>query len=52
MPQMSPIYWLILMSYFILVMMIMVTFIYFFFFNLPLKENSFMKMKNSMNWMW
>nr|AWV83214.1 ATP synthase F0 subunit 8 [Euterpnosia chibensis] len=52
MPQMSPIYWLILMMYFIIVMMIMIMSIYFFFLNLPSKQFSLMSMNNSMNWMW
>nr|AWV83396.1 ATP synthase F0 subunit 8 [Yezoterpnosia vacua] len=52
MPQMSPIYWLILMMYFIIMMMIMIMSIYFYFLNLPSKQLFLMTNNNSMNWMW
>nr|ASW26891.1 ATP synthase F0 subunit 8 [Platypleura kaempferi]AWV83357.1 ATP synthase F0 subunit 8 [Platypleura kaempferi] len=51
MPQMSPIYWLLLMFYFLAIMIIMMTFIYFSFLNKPsIKLSDFSKY--NFNWKW
>nr|YP_010270138.1 ATP synthase F0 subunit 8 [Karenia caelatata]UJX87004.1 ATP synthase F0 subunit 8 [Karenia caelatata] len=52
MPQMSPIYWLILLAYFIFILLLMTMLIFFFFF--PLQSNKFLLIKgsNSLNWTW
>nr|AIM19539.1 ATP synthase F0 subunit 8 [Diceroprocta semicincta] len=51
MPQMSPMYWLLLMIYFIILMMVLLTFIYFTFCNKPTIK--FMDLKKKyVNWLW
>nr|AWV83370.1 ATP synthase F0 subunit 8 [Tanna japonensis] len=52
MPQMSPIYWLMLMLYFMMMMMILMMTIYFFFNISPPMNFSLYKNNNLMNWMW
>nr|AUJ22054.1 ATP synthase F0 subunit 8 [Chonosia crassipennis] len=51
MPQMSPMYWLMLMFYFILIMLFSMTFIYFYYSNISEKHN-FVLNNHEFNWMW
>nr|AWV84384.1 ATP synthase F0 subunit 8 [Platypedia putnami] len=51
MPQMSPMFWLILLIYFIIMMLMMIMFIFFIFFNIPSSSVVILK-SNVSNWMW
>nr|AWV84306.1 ATP synthase F0 subunit 8 [Calliopsida cinnabarina] len=51
MPQMSPMYWLMLFLYFILFMFFLMTFIYFTYFNICKKSNVSL-MNYQLNWLW
>nr|AWV83175.1 ATP synthase F0 subunit 8 [Auritibicen japonicus] len=51
MPQMSPMYWLILMFFFISMLMLMIMFIYFIIYKKP--NYRFINfVENKMNWLW
>nr|AWV84332.1 ATP synthase F0 subunit 8 [Chonosia atrodorsalis] len=51
MPQMSPMYWLMLMFYFILTMVFLMTFIYFYYFSISGSCNINM-IKHQFDWSW
>nr|AWV84124.1 ATP synthase F0 subunit 8 [Tettigades ulnaria] len=51
MPQMSPMYWLLLMFYFIFMLLLMMMFIYFFYLNMSKKIKVDLS-TYQLNWMW
>nr|AWV84371.1 ATP synthase F0 subunit 8 [Mendozana platypleura] len=51
MPQMSPMYWLLLLFYFLFIMVFLMTFIYFNYFNVAKMSNVNLGV-HEINWMW
>nr|AWV84150.1 ATP synthase F0 subunit 8 [Tettigades ulnaria] len=51
MPQMSPMYWLLLIFYFIFTLLLMMVFIYFFYLNMS-KKIKVDLLNYQLNWMW
>nr|AWV84059.1 ATP synthase F0 subunit 8 [Tettigades opaca] len=51
MPQMSPMYWMLLIFYFIFMLLLMMMFIYSFYLNMSKKYSVDMSI-HQLNWMW